>query len=223
MTYLDMKQLRYCLQKKKWFWKINPENHFHSYATRTSLPNSISIHDTLAGIDRYPQSAGAAGIYFNPRYPRRYRHGRRKTSVCYATFQSTIPSQVSTPKLHKNISFNIKLEHNLYIFFTYHNSLCPLYNYTFLFFVQHFRCESPIDWMCTSHSHYTNINTFQTSFQLLSIDHFNLTTTKGNISTNVENLCCIEQRSKRRQVTFECLYFILFLSLLNTSEIRLGT
>ena len=108
-------------------------------------------------------------------------------------------------------------------FFTYHNSLCPLYNYTFLFFVQHFRCESPIDWMCTSHSHYTNINTFQTSFQLLSIDHFNLTTTKGNISTNVENLCCIEQRSKRRQVTFECLYFILFLSLLNTSEIRLGT
>ena len=51
MTYLDMKQLRYCLQKKKWFWKINPENHFHSHATRTSLPNSISIHDTLAGID----------------------------------------------------------------------------------------------------------------------------------------------------------------------------
>jgi len=99
MTYLDMKQLRYCLQKKKWFWKINPENHFHSYATRTSLPNSISIHDTLAGIDRYPQSAGAAGIYFNPRYPRRYRHGRRKTSVCYATFQSTIPSQVSTIRI----------------------------------------------------------------------------------------------------------------------------
>jgi len=95
MTYLDMKQLRYCLQKKKWFWKINPENHFHSYATRTSLPNSISIHDTLAGIDAGDISKfelldisihdTLAGIdlhimritnlftYFNPRYPRRYR------------------------------------------------------------------------------------------------------------------------------------------------------
>jgi len=105
MTYLDMKQLRYCLQKKKWFWKINPENHFHSHATRTSLPNSISIHDTLAGIDRYPQSAGAAGFisihdtlagidtvgvrpafampHFNPRYPRRYR-----LQNCTKTFHS---------------------------------------------------------------------------------------------------------------------------------------
>ena len=144
--------------------------------------------------------------YFNPRYPRRYRQYLVEQGADIHVFQSTIPSQVSTPKLHKNISFNIKLVHNLYISSHITIPSAPLYNYTFLFFVQHFKCESPTDWMCTSHSHYTNINTFQTSFQLLSIDHFNLTTAKGNISAKVENLCCIKQRSKRRQITFECHY-----------------